>query len=539
MRAINLLTRAPHWLVALAYALGFTVIGSALLHHFGFPLDDSWIHQSVGRNFAGFGSLGYLPNQRSSGSTSLLWTLILASNYRLAPAVNPVVFTLVLNVTFAIVTAQLLLRMALQDGQRLSIALLIAIAPAADGNYLWLAFTGMEHLLFITLSVAAIGLWMVPATTERNLWPSTIGAGVCMGLLGMTRPEGIALPVLLLGASILFARLRTRSPVQIATAGGLFLALAGLAPLVNLYTSHSLLPVTFKGRQWMLVSDAASQWQAMLRLPEQAGTRAFKSVAAFSIDELTSGERIGLAVGLLVIGTLSIAGIRALVQKRSWRLLVTGVWGLLHAALYLFMLPATGHGGRYQPFLLLLLLPLLSVGASTLLRQHGRMSIAVPACVLLLLGGISLPLWREVLASGIDHITHTHGVIARWLNENLPDQTVAVFDIGRIGYDRGRTGDPLIVDLGGLTDPTYLPYLYAGQVPRYLAQHEIRYIILPGDASGRSGLGLRLRLTDNPGVERQLLFRVCSDPRDWRLGVVQTGNAMLCQEVDRVKFVRQ
>jgi hypothetical protein len=56
--------------LALIYALGFAIVGSALYQHFGFPLDDSWIHQSVGRNFARFGSLGYLPHQRSSGSTS-------------------------------------------------------------------------------------------------------------------------------------------------------------------------------------------------------------------------------------------------------------------------------------------------------------------------------------------------------------------------------------------------------------------------------------------------------------------------------------
>jgi hypothetical protein len=64
-------------------------------------------------------------------------------------------------------------------------------------------------------------------------------------------------------------------------------------------------------------------------------------------------------------------------------------------------------------------------------------------------------------------------------------------------------------------------------------------LVLPGDASGRSGLGERLRLTDNPQVERQRLFRICSSPQDWRLGVVQTGNAMLCQEVDSVRFVQQ
>lgn len=539
MNQQNRVVVASYVLVALVYALCLAIIGSALLQHFGFPLDDSWIHQSVARNFAHYGSLGYLPNQPSSGSTSLLWTLILATNYRLSPAISPILFTLTLNVVFVVLSAQLFLSMALQDGHKLPVAMLLAVAPAADGNYLWLAFTGMEHILFITLSLAVIWLWMRPSATARGRWTAAIGAGLCMGLLGMTRPEGIVLPLLLLAGAIVFGRRQTHSPVQIATAGTIFLAFASVPALVNLYTSHSILPVTFKGRQWMLVSDAANQIEAMLRLPEQAATRIFKWVVAFSIDELSAMERIALAAGVLVALVLGIIGLRTLIQQRSWRLLAVCGWGLLHACLYLFILPATGHGGRYQPFLLLLLLPLLVMGAITLLRRHAEMAIVIPALALTILGGVSLNLWRNVLTSGIDHIAHTHGVMAEWLDRNIPNQTIAVFDIGRIGYQRGTNGDPRIVDLGGLTDAAYLPYLYGGAVPRYLEQHRVRYIVIPGDQSGRSGLGIRLRLTENPRVRRRPLFQACSRPQDWRLGVVQTGNAMQCQEVDQVEFAQK
>jgi uncharacterized membrane protein len=51
-------------LTVLIYVVAHSILGSALAHHFGFPLDDSWIHQSVARNLAQSGSLGYLPNQR-------------------------------------------------------------------------------------------------------------------------------------------------------------------------------------------------------------------------------------------------------------------------------------------------------------------------------------------------------------------------------------------------------------------------------------------------------------------------------------------
>lgn len=526
----------PDLLVVLAYGVGFVVIGSTLLQHFGFPLDDSWIHQSVGRNFAQYGSLGYLPQQRSSGSTSLLWTCLLAANYRFLPGLSPVTFTLSFNVLCAIATAIILLRLAREDGASTPFAVVIAAAPAFDGNYLWLAFTGMEHLLFVMLSVATIWLWMSPTTTPRAAWVTSITAGVCMGLLGMTRPEGIVLPLLLLGASILFTPLRTRSTSQLATVGAIFIALASIPPVVNLYGSKSLLPVTFKGRQWMLVSDAATWLAAVIRLPEQWCTRIFKSVVVFAGGELDLQGKLLLLAALVPVVVLAGYGVRGLVRQRSWRLLAVCAWGLLHAVLYLAILPSSGHGGRYQPFLLLLLLPLLCAGAADLLRQHKRAAIWVPVAGLVLFGCVSLTLWRAVLASGIDHISHTHARVAAWLQENLPDQTVAVFDIGRIGYARGTSGDPRIIDLGGLTDSGYLAYLYGGKVPEYLALHDVRYLVLPVDPVGASDVAHRLRLQGNPAVKRRRLFQACSTHDAWEPGWFETGNAFQCQEVDSVTF---
>jgi hypothetical protein len=533
---ITQLPSAPYALVTLIYAIGFAIVGSALAQHFGFPLDDSWIHQSVGRNFAQFGSLGYLPNQRSSGSTSLLWTAVLALKYQLMPGLSPVLFTLALNITCVIATGALLLHMALRDGLTRPLAVLIAAAPAFDGNYLWLAFTGMEHVLFVTLSIALIWLWMTPVAPGRAGWVNTIAAGVCMGLLSMTRPEGVVLPIALLAASILFARVRTRSTAQIATAVSIFVVLTCLPIVVSLYGSHSLLPVTLKGRQWMLVSDAGNRLEAMLRLPEQWSTRIFKAVIPFAGGELDRWGRIALLSAVLPVILLVGIGLRSLVVGRAWRLVAVGAWGVLHALLYLFILPSIGHGGRYQPFLLLLLLPLLCAGAAHLLRRHVGAATAVPAVGLLAFGAVSLFLWRAVLAGGIDHIAHTHGVVSAWLEKNIPTQKVAAFDIGRIGYDRGTSGDPRLIDLGGLTDPAYLAYLYGGRVPLYLASHDIHYVVLPVDPLGRSAIGRRLRLTDNLEVERIRLFQACSPPADWRLAWIETGNAIQCQEVDSVRF---
>jgi len=128
-------SRSLYGFVSLVYLIALLAVGTALVGHFGFPLDDSWIHQSVARNYATFGSLGYLPHERSSGSTSLLWTLILSCNYTVFPNVSPVIFTFVVNAALLIGSGLLLLRLALRDGLGPVPAMILAAAPAFDGNY--------------------------------------------------------------------------------------------------------------------------------------------------------------------------------------------------------------------------------------------------------------------------------------------------------------------------------------------------------------------------------------------------------------------
>jgi hypothetical protein len=527
-------------LTVLAYSVALAIVGSVLFRHYGFPLDDSWIHQSIARNLAHFGSLGYLPDEPSSGSTSLLWTLITSVNYLIAPGVNPVLFTLAINATCIFAIGILLLRICLRDGMSAPLALLVAVAPALDGNYLWLAFTGMEHLLFVTLSIASIWLWLgTSRETNRLSWTPTLLSGLCMGLLCMTRPEGLVLPGLLLAAALLFPRFRTRSTGQILVAGAIAFVLASIPIAVNLYTSHSLLPVTFKGRQWLFVSSHDGWFTTRLLLIEQWISRPIKAVLSFDGVGLGHAAQATMLAAFACVIVLVGYAVRDLVTGRRRLLLAVCAWGALHALLYAVMLPASGHGGRYQPFFLLLLLPLVGLG---LARVFGKSPLRAPLAAsvgLLTIGSLSLLMWNRVLASSIDHINRTHGVVAAWLMENLPDETVAVFDIGRVGYDRatrGIRGNPGVIDLGGLTDASYVGYLYGHRVPLYLAQRNIRYVVLPVDPAGRSGIASELGLADNVAVTRSTVYRACSPAPEWQLSWSETRNATQCQEVDRVSF---
>jgi hypothetical protein len=228
-------------LIAAAYLAGLTALAMALRHNVGFPLDDSWIHQEIARNLVQHHSFGFTPGVTSSGSSSTLWSLVLAIDYLLFPAHSPVFFPLIVNAALMTLSGVLLWRMAALDGLPLVYGLALAVLPPLSGNYVWLAFIGMEHVLFVTLSLAAILLWF------RNGPASALVAGAVLGALAMTRPEGLALSVLL------FALYRWcgRGVANVLRAGAVAAVFVAASFAINLETSGSLLPMTLRGRRFL------------------------------------------------------------------------------------------------------------------------------------------------------------------------------------------------------------------------------------------------------------------------------------------------
>src|SRR5262245_3603559 len=85
--------------------LGVSAAGGAA----GFPLDDAWIHQTYARNLGTRGEFAFIPGQPSAGSTSLLWTGLLAIGYTLR--VEPQVWAYGLGVALLGLNAWLVYRL--------------------------------------------------------------------------------------------------------------------------------------------------------------------------------------------------------------------------------------------------------------------------------------------------------------------------------------------------------------------------------------------------------------------------------------------
>ena len=127
--------------------------------------------------------------------------------------------------------------------------------------------------------------------------------------------------------------------------------------------------------------------------------------------------------------------------------------------------------------------------------------------------------------------------MGRWVQENVPadevrNRQIAVFDIGRIGY--GLHGS--LVDLGGLTDPGYLPFLTRGEVPIYLKAHGVQVIILPTYPGRPNELARMLLPSTAIPFGMQELQRICFPLGRAETVMGSTGAALPCQTAYSLRF---
>ena len=175
-----------------ALSIGGYVVFSAITYRVGFPLDDAWIHQTYARNLALRGEWAFIPDQPSAGSTSPLWSALLAPGCWVGLA--PYVWTYLLG-WIALVGVGL-------AGWRIIhvfhpgkpwLAMATGLFLILEWHLVWAAASGMETLLFALLALVVLGCL---AAGFKKWWAYGLLVGVSVWL----RPDGITLagPVLLL-----------------------------------------------------------------------------------------------------------------------------------------------------------------------------------------------------------------------------------------------------------------------------------------------------------------------------------------------------
>ena len=232
-------TRGTPWLVTLAAVGGLLLLmafAPDYLPSRGYPLDESWIHAVYGRSVAQTGSLQYNPGIAAPGSSSSLWSLLLAAPHLLHGSPGTVVLATKL-LGFALhIAAALVLYFAL--GSATSSSLLRAVGAglvACDPDLIAAAVSGME------IPLAALVACSVLLAARRGGFVTY--AMVC-ATAPWARPEvGVlcfAVPVgLFLGRD----RRRLRTTLAAAVCGNTLSF--GLLALRNIAVSGRPLPATF------------------------------------------------------------------------------------------------------------------------------------------------------------------------------------------------------------------------------------------------------------------------------------------------------
>jgi hypothetical protein len=437
--------------LALGSLLGMLcfLAASQLVHHVGFPLDDSWIHATYARNLALSGEWVFRPGMRSAGSTSPLWTLLLVPGYWLDLA--PFWWSHFLG--FACLcalaaTAELGVR-RLSDGYRAQIPW-AGLLVGTEWHLLWASVSGMETILHALLLTAVLVMLMTGSRKYAAM-------GLLTGLSVWVRPDGLTIvPVvmLVLGATLSGRGERPRALVAYSSGLGALL----LPYLVfNLSLAGTPFPNTFYAKQ----AEYAG-WQ----------TRSILYRLGLGVLQVCTGPV------LLLLPALVFELARG-VKARSIAKLAALAWCVSYMGMYVLRLPPYQHARYLMPAMPILLV----IGFLGLLRfcqtrwpgaRHWILEWAwIAGLVMSQLG--FLILGARAYGEDVALIETEMVRTASWVAANLRSEAVvAAHDIGALGY----FDDHVLIDLAGLVSPEVIPFIRdEDQLAAYLDQRGATHLI--------------------------------------------------------------
>ncbi len=483
-----------------ALSVAIYMLSAGAAHDPGFPLDDAWIHQTYARNLAESGQWAFVPGEPSAGSTSPLYTLLLAGGYWLGAP-----FSLWAGLLGAAALAGAGL-IAQGMGRRLLATLGMPRAADRGGlacglalvlawHLVWAGASGMETMLFGALTLGMVALAWRELDARPQTVPALVGRGMALGVLGaaamLTRPEGAGL-LGLIGLVMWAARPQESWRGVLIWSAGVGLGwLAGFVPyaLFNLSLGSSIFPGTASAKQ--------AEYAVLLGLPY------LRRVANLLLPILAGGQFLllpGIAAGVMALG------VRLRRDKTALLLLILVLWGLALVLLYAARLPATYQHGRYVMPALPHLIVFGAAGTVFLVarlqrrgmagRVLGR-ALALTAIVLYaVFWGVGLDQYRQ----DVRIIQSEMVASARWIAASLPpDELLAVHDIGAVGYFAPRP----VLDLAGLVSPEVIPIIRdEAALWELMAVRDVRYLLaFPDQIPGQNPDDPRLCLlysTDAP-----------------------------------------
>jgi len=466
-----------------------------------FPLDDAYIHFVYAENLAETGKLFFnFPDEVGVGTSSLLWVLILAVGNLLNLSMHWVAKLVgVASLTAVGIGLYQLLRPIISTWFALAVTLLVILS----GHMLWFSLSGMETMLFLALGI------MVLLSYREGRW---LGMGILLGLLVITRIEGVIL-ALVIGLVDIWRNKGIRRELVIAGTACLLICGPWIAYLF--FRTGHFLPTSGIGRHHsnIFAIQIATENIESLNFLTRFPALAFPLVwIGYSIEFVLGGYSlpapyinidIGLGtfiyrvsawaiVGLvLVILPLLWISIRRLVnylKLRGWEkddaripLIIFLIWIVLHNVCYMIYLPIIGAGSRYASLNHIALWLSLGMGIWYLRRHKYGFVLALGVIVI---SAANTGYWNQVYDANLEHMIEVRIAAADYINDHIPeDELFAASDVGALRYYGGR---PLI-DLGGLIDPELREWYVGGKLDQYLVENEVGCLALPGLSENSEG----------------------------------------------------
>jgi len=397
----------------------------------GYSLDDSWIHATIARNLARGEGFSFNPGELTGGSTSPLFTLLLAGMYAIFG--SSVWISKSLGIAAHVVTIIVAFRVSLLLVPRsLAIATLTATVTAVFPPLVWAALSGMEISIYI-LTVMLGFLWALQGR-------STLAAAVWS--LGVwIRPDGLLL--MAMGIALLGRGVVRRLVVSL----GILLPYLAF----NLIVGQSPLPATVSVKAHLADQPAGQLLGFLLQLMGPWG--------------------IPLKPGFTALGSPLLPGLALAGGLLAWRRcpVLSALPALFPIA---FGLISASPGPQFRYVLPLVPVVVLLAGVGLDRFRNGVPSkwrssalIAASGLLLLPLAGSGIRM-ADVHGWNVQNINGMH----RFLGERLqamtaPSDTLATNDIGAIGF----FSDRYIVDVAGLISPLKpLPEMLTTYRPKYL-----------------------------------------------------------------------
>ncbi|MBN1607023.1 MAG: hypothetical protein JW940_10345 [Polyangiaceae bacterium] len=398
----------------LALGLAIALLFAWRATSYGLLADDAFITFRYADHLAHGLGLTYNPGERVEGTSSLLWTLVLAGGSRIGlapPEFAPVLGVLSGALCLAAVYGVARGALGCPRGAAFAGVATLALNP----SFAFWSASGMETAAFSLLLVAS---WALAYSRVVETPPgAALLAGVAL-LLGLARPEGLAAAVLVPVGFIL--RRVGRRPLLVAT--GLLWACVAAVLVWRWANYGALLPNPVAAK--MVPTRAAAM-------------RGLAYVGAFLRHD----------------GVIWLVPLMALVRCRSGP--VASLVGIVLG--YSGLVVMAGGDGLYRYRLMAHVMPLIALAVAD---GIGRLWAAKPrwalASGLLVVGASLSPLFergffREYTVQQVRHWEERWDQVGRALRATAPQRAVLATNVaGRVPYRSGLD----TIDLLGLTDAT-------------------------------------------------------------------------------------